>query len=244
MAQEMSLNRPRFVQRQSKGLKYLGYSAADADAYDRDVRTLVPGYRNMIQSIADHLAARNETGRVLDLGAGTGNLAHSLLSALPNARFCLVDFSAAMCKCAETKLSGQSRCSIVNRDISAFRDHEAHSVVISTLLLHEYCDDTRIRLDLIDSMFRSLGPCGELIVADYYAPATDQQRADWIKDIQTYARRAHADEADLSREVNEHLFDAAIPTIRDETSALLSLLNVQPKPLMSSANLMVWTLSR
>jgi SAM-dependent methyltransferase len=244
MAQEILFNRQRFAQRQSKGVKYLGYSAADAEAYDRDVRTLVPGYRSMIHSIADHLAARNEAGRVIDLGAGTGNLVHSLVSVLPNASFCLVDFSAAMCASAETKLSGQIRCSIVNRDISDFRDSDAHSVVISTLLLHEYCDDRRLRLNLIESMFHSLEHGGELVIADYYAPAAEEQRSDWITAIQSYARGVGANEPDLKREVEEHLFDKAMPTLADEFASVRSSLGVEPAVLTSTANLFTWSIRR
>jgi len=244
MAQQIFHNRLPVVQRPAKGFKYLGYAAGDAEAYDRDVRTLVPGYCNMIETIASHLAKRNDIDRVVDLGAGTGNLVHSLLSVLPKARFYLVDFSAAMCTNAEAKLSAQSRCSIVNSDISDFGDTEARSVVISTLLLHEYCDDRRLRLDLIESMFHSLEHGGELVIADYYAPAAEEQRSDWITAIQSYARGVGANEPDLKREVEEHLFDKAMPTLADEFASVRSSLGVEPAVLTSIANLFTWSIRR
>jgi ubiquinone/menaquinone biosynthesis C-methylase UbiE len=82
---------------------HLGMAASD---YDRIIRTLIPGYEQILSNInwwLSQIVPRN--GKVIELGGGTGALAEAVLAKLPHIRMEIWDVDANMLAVAQDRLS-------------------------------------------------------------------------------------------------------------------------------------------
>ena len=133
----------------------------DADGYDEDVRTsgspIRRGYAEVLGWVVEGVA-----GDVVDLGAGTGNLA---LLCPPEARLTCVDVSAKMLDLARPKLEGRE-VTYVEQDLLDFAREAAGpwDAVISTYAIHHLEDDEK-RL-LLDALAAKIRPGGRLAFGD------------------------------------------------------------------------------
>ena len=79
----------------------------DAEAYDVQIRRLIPHYDEMIATGVELLAALAPAdSHVLDLGGGTGALSSAVLAALPGARVTVLDVDPDMLVEARRRLAG------------------------------------------------------------------------------------------------------------------------------------------
>src|SRR5438093_7053025 len=81
---------------------HLGTTAGE---YDRLIRTFIPGYEQMLSTIAWWLSeVIPSDGQVIELGGGSGALAHTLLTSLPNSRMEIWDIDSKMLAVARRRL--------------------------------------------------------------------------------------------------------------------------------------------
>ena len=112
---------------------HLGVAIGD---YDRAIRTFIPGYDDMLETIAWWLKSITpKNGIVIDLGGGTGALAHAILSRLPNLRVEIWDTDPKMMEIAHERLAPfGSRAAL--RERSFFDRIEQCDAVVASLSLH------------------------------------------------------------------------------------------------------------
>ena len=79
------------------------YFGAMADSYDDLIARAVPRYAEMSDRLVDYLPA--ETGRILELGCGTGNLSLRLAARFPRAELTVVDASEEMVELTRRRLA-------------------------------------------------------------------------------------------------------------------------------------------
>ena len=155
------------------------------DTYDRDRRILVPPF-DLFYGTAAEVAGLGRSGpvRVLDLGAGTGLLAATLASALPEASFVLLDEAPAMLERARERLAPLGdRVSTVVADLRDLLPDGQFDVIASALAIHHLDDDGKA--DLYARAAAALAPGGVLVNAEQVAgptPALDTHyRERWDK---------------------------------------------------------------
>jgi tRNA (cmo5U34)-methyltransferase len=109
----------------------------EANVFDELIRTLIPFYEDMIQSLILALPFHDkEKIKVLDLGCGTGNISKEMKEHFPNAQITCVDMAENMIQIAKSKLAPYSD---IEFKIADFRDldfKEDYDGVISSLALH------------------------------------------------------------------------------------------------------------
>jgi tRNA (cmo5U34)-methyltransferase len=112
---------------------HLGVAAAD---YDRVIRTLIPGYEQMLSTIGWWLSEIIPSdGKVIELGGGTGALAHMVLTKLPEVRLEIWDIDPAMLVVARERLQ-KFGDRLTVREQSFAEKLDGCNGVIATLALH------------------------------------------------------------------------------------------------------------
>jgi SAM-dependent methyltransferase len=140
--------------------------------YDEEIRRFVPGYDAMLDEVVgaleEHLPRR--TGRVLDLGAGTGALTARIAARLPELRFTLLDIDAAMLVRAAERLA-PILPRLEFREGSFSQQLPACDAAVASLALHHLHarDDKR---DTYRNILNALPPGGVLVSADATLPAS------------------------------------------------------------------------
>jgi ubiquinone/menaquinone biosynthesis C-methylase UbiE len=107
-----------------------------ATDYDRIIRTLIPGYEQILSTIMLWLSqVVPRDGKIIELGGGTGALAEVVLRTLPQVQIETWDIDANMLAVAQDRLSKfAGRVSLRNKSFTE-KLPECHAV-IATLSLH------------------------------------------------------------------------------------------------------------
>jgi len=147
----------------------------EADGYDLDVTRSEDPVRAGYDEVLDWVAARVlGARRVLELGAGTGNLTLRLPR---EAHVTCVDVSARMLGVAGEKLPGRD-VELVRADLLEYvgdAPDAAFDAVVSTYALHHLEDDEKEAW--VDQAVRVLEPGGRLAVGDLaFADGADRER--------------------------------------------------------------------
>ena len=112
---------------------HLGMAAAD---YDRVIRTFIPGYEQMLSTIGWWLSEIIPPhGKVIELGGGTGALALTVLTQLPEVRLEIWDIDPAMLAVARERLQ-KFGDRLTVREQSFTEKPDSCDAVIATLSLH------------------------------------------------------------------------------------------------------------
>lgn len=142
------------------------------DTYDRDRRVLVPPF-DLFYGTAAEVAGLGRSGpvRVLDLGAGTGLLAATLATALPEATFVLLDEAPAMLERARERLAPLGdRVATVVADLRDPLPAGEFDVIASALAIHHLADNGKA--DLYTRAAAALAPGGVFVNAEQVAGPT------------------------------------------------------------------------
>jgi tRNA (cmo5U34)-methyltransferase len=141
---------------------HLGMRASE---YDRVIRTFIPGYEAMLAAQLQWLATTlPESGRVVDLGGGTGALAQVIAERFPRVHIQVWDTDPAMLSVAEQRLRRYGdRVALVQRSFYETLP-EAHAFVAS-LALHHIRGEEQKRL-LYGHIFQSLHGSGIFLNGD------------------------------------------------------------------------------
>lgn len=137
----------------------------DAEAYDVQIRRLIPHYDEMIATGVELLAALAPAdSHVLDLGGGTGALSSAALAALPGARVTVLDVDAEMLEEARRRLARfEDRVSFLE---ASFLDPlPAADAVVASLSLH-HVHDLETKTALYRAIYDALSPTGVLLNLD------------------------------------------------------------------------------
>lgn len=112
---------------------HLGTAATE---YDRAIRTFIPGYGQMLSTIASWLSQIIPAdGKVVELGGGTGALTEAVLMKMPKVHIEVWDVDQKMLLVAQDRLHAfQDR--VILRDKSFTEKLDACDAVIATLSLH------------------------------------------------------------------------------------------------------------
>jgi len=121
------------MSRQHSVQAHLGTTASD---YDRIIRTFIPGYEQMLATIAWWLSKIiPQNGRIVELGGGTGALAEAVLAKLPKVSIELWDVDRNMLAVAQERLRRFGyRVGLSEKSFSDKLD--PCDAVIATLSLH------------------------------------------------------------------------------------------------------------
>lgn len=141
-----------------------------AAVYDLLQPVMMLGSGNRLMRLTAEQAAPAKDERILDVGCGTGLLAHTLAVRNPSATFVGIDASAPMVRVATRKRS-RANCSFkaaLAEDLP-FED-ESFDAVVSSLFFHHVDADLKGRS--LQEIRRVLRPGGRLIVADMGQPYT------------------------------------------------------------------------
>src|SRR5262249_53572642 len=141
---------------------HLGTSGAD---YDRIIRTFIPGYEEMLSTIAWWLSQTiPEDGRVVELGGGTGALTEAVLTKMPHIGIEVWDVDGKMLAVAQERLRKfQDRVTL--REKSFTEKLDQCDAVIATLSLH-HIPTLDAKRGVYRNVFDALSPPGIFLNGD------------------------------------------------------------------------------
>ncbi len=111
---------------------------AEAIEFDKNIKKLIPNYKQMIRALIDSIYFKYDAEiRVIDLGCGTGTIAHSISERYPNSRIVCMDSSPDMIQIARKKLSHKQNTEFITGDFSSSGINGKFDVVVSSLTLNQ-----------------------------------------------------------------------------------------------------------
>jgi len=109
----------------------------EAGIFDELIRTLIPSYEYMVDSMVLALPFHHkERINILDLGCGTGNISLKVKERFPNARITCVDMAENMIKMAKYKLASYDDVEFIIADVRDLDFKDDFDAVVSSLALH------------------------------------------------------------------------------------------------------------
>jgi tRNA (cmo5U34)-methyltransferase len=121
-----------------------------AEVYSQQAPVYLPDYSVSLALVVEALkAALPPSARILDLGAGTGNLSGRVLAAIPDCHVTLVDFSANMLEGCKIVLAGlEGRYAVICEDFfqATFAEGSFHGIVSSFAIHHARNAEEYLRL--------------------------------------------------------------------------------------------------
>jgi tRNA (cmo5U34)-methyltransferase len=166
-----------------------GHLGVAADEYDRTIRTFIPNYDRMLDTIVHWLDGHVPSGGlVVELGAGTGGLSAAILDALPDVRVQLVDIDPSMLEVAAARCSAHEGRYELRR--ARFEDElpRCHAVVAS-LALHHVATHAEKR-ELYRAILAELEPGGLVVVGDALVHSDGPERRGMLRDWYAHMERS------------------------------------------------------
>jgi tRNA (cmo5U34)-methyltransferase len=137
----------------------------DPDAYLQLMAEEVPAYPRLQEEVAAATAAVAPAGRILELGAGTGETARRVLALHPGAELVGIDSSEGMLEHARRALPGADlRLGRLEDELPA----GSFELVVSALAVH-HLDGPR-KADLFRRVAAALAPGGRFVLGDVVVP--------------------------------------------------------------------------
>lgn len=147
----------------------------EIEAYDRTIRTWIPGYEQALQRAALEVALV-QPRRVLDLGAGTGALSETILEKTVATTVQLLDLDEEMLAQARVRLKRFGERARYRRQ--SFLDPLPEcDAVAASLALHHVPAVTE-KTQLYKRILKALEPGGVLVNADITMPASEPRRGE------------------------------------------------------------------
>jgi tRNA (cmo5U34)-methyltransferase len=142
-----------------------------ASEYDAMIRRCVPRYDEMLAMLVDYLPQDRNYRRIVELGAGTGNLSQLVHSRYPDAELVLVDCSASALAIAKKRLPRNARVELKAMDFAEFDWIGGETdLVVSSIALHHLNDEQK--QDLFARLFRGLSEQGVFAYVDQFRGET------------------------------------------------------------------------
>ncbi len=164
----------------------------EARDFDNIILTLIPEYPRMVEALVAAIPFESAAPvRIIDLGCGTGNIAHAVLDAFPNAHVTCLDLAENMIAMAKAKLATYPRVRYVVGDFTAF-DGE-YDAVISSLALHHLATDEDKRR-FYRRIYDRLRPGGVFYNGDVVLASSDILQAMYMHQWRAFMRRTVSEE--------------------------------------------------
>jgi SAM-dependent methyltransferase len=144
----------------------------DPATYAETVRAEIPAYEKFQELVVLAAYAEWRSGRVLELGTGTGETARRLLERLDGAEIVSVDESAEMLAVAAAVLPAE-RVRLVQGRLQDPLPEGFFDLVVSALAIHHLDDDEKA--ELFARIRAALGPGGRFVLADVVVPEQPSQ---------------------------------------------------------------------
>src|SRR5262245_16797928 len=152
-----------------------GHLGVAAEEYDAAIRTFIPGYGRMIDTIVGWLDGHVPAGGlVVDLGSGTGALSAAILDALPDVRVELVDIDPEMLEVAAARCARHAGRLTLRRARFEEALPSCHAVVGSLALHHVTA--LADKADLYRAIHAALEPGGLVVIGDMLIHADGPER--------------------------------------------------------------------
>lgn len=162
------------------------------EEYDARIRTFVPFYEEMLTAAAGILNLfRGKSPTIVDLGIGTGELAHRCLAVRSDANLIGIDIDPWMLNIAKVRLERTAPVNLVQGDFREVSIPQCDAIVSCIALHHVKSAEEKRRF--YKRCARSLRPGGLFVSADCF-PARDEelamaQREAWLAHLgRTYSR--------------------------------------------------------
>ena len=142
------------------------------EEYDARIRTFVPYYEHMLETVAAVLDALvSERPVIVDLGIGTGALSAQCLAVRPHARIIGIDADAGMLAIARARLGQMTDAELVH---GSYLETElpASDVIVTSLALH-HTADAQTKQALYRRCRDAVRTGGYMLTADCYRPHSD-----------------------------------------------------------------------
>ena len=195
---------------------HLGTSATD---YDRIIRTFIPGYDEMLSTIARWLSQTiPEDGRVVDLGGGTGALAEAMLRKLPKIRIELWDIDRNMLAVAQERLR-QFGNRITLREKSFTEKLDPCDAVIATLSLH-HIPALDMKRAVYGNVFQALSARGIFLNGDCAMDDTEPAHSAMLRYWLDFMAQHNITEAEGRKHLAEWAKEDTYQALFDELTAL------------------------
>jgi tRNA (cmo5U34)-methyltransferase len=182
------------------------YWGSQVHSYDSLIRRIVPPYEEITRVLVAHLPER--AARVVELGAGTGNLSLALAARYPDASLVLVDAAKEMLDVTRSRIAHAHPNVAARADyrLSRFEDLSmppaSVDAVASQMSVHHVVDKSA----LFERLAEMLAPGGALVFADRLRSATDAaQSENWDRWVSLCRRTCTPTEVEgLLRHAADH----------------------------------------
>ncbi len=144
--------------------------------YDKMQRYIVPGYETLLREISNLIGRTQPSNFVaLDLGCGTGNLAHHIVRQYPESTIVCIDRSLSALSFAKSKLLsvGATRIQFVQIDFIEQALFGNYNTVVSSFVMH-HVPESRIPV-LLKQIYDVLTPNGVCLIGDTVRVKSSQQ---------------------------------------------------------------------
>jgi tRNA (cmo5U34)-methyltransferase len=149
---------------------------ACADRYEGQRRKVIPCFDDFYETVLDLIPYdREDTFRVLDLGAGTGLLTSLILNRFPKTAPTVVDISEKMLAKAKERFEGNHQVRFCVMDYATSPLPGEFDIVVSAMSIHHLFDSEK--RSLFHKLFHALAPGGAFIHAELVKGATDYSEA-------------------------------------------------------------------
>lgn len=197
---------------------------AYADAYERRIRRLIPGYDVLhaltLGVLTSHLPPN---ARLLVVGAGTGEEVLRMGNEHPGWMFTAVDPAPEMLQRCRTRLAGtsvESRVEFVRQRIDVLDDGALDSGTpydaATSILVSHFLEEHELKQRFFRAISDRLKPGAPLVIADLCRPAGDQAAAMWTDAWRTVLRQNGGSESGVEttlRQVDDHVFPITEPKL-------------------------------
>ncbi len=196
--------------------RHMGTTAVE---YDRVIRTLIPGYEQMLSTISWWLSEIiSPAGKVIELGGGTGALAHAVLTRLPQLQLEMWDIDPQMLAVARERL-GQLAQRVTVREQSFTEKLDECDAVIATLSLH-HLSTLDAKRAVYTNVFRALSRPGIFLIGDCTIDVTEPAHSAMLRYWTAFMGKHGITEAEAHKHFSDWSQEDTYQQISDELNAL------------------------
>ena len=187
--------------------------------YDRVIRTYIPGYEEMLDTVAWWLGAIvPNDGKVIDLGGGTGSLAEAILSRLPEIHVEIWDVDPQMMELARERLSSFGNRAMV-REQSFLEKIDPCDAVVASIALH-HIPKMETKRDVYANIYSALRTHGVFLNADATIDDAEPGRAAMYRWWSRFMGTKGISETEAYKLFDEWAAEDTYQPLTDELAAL------------------------